>query len=247
MRLKSVVKYNISETKYSILIFYGIIAAIFVLLAVSVVSISGTNNENNFIGGAEMSSAIFLFVVGLNSFKNNYLFLSTNGITRKAQFYGFLISSLLFVAVMGAIDTAYGNIINQFVNYRPMFSQIYGDWIAEVLRPLGVIISFLWSSVLYLFALVLGYFITTLYYRMSKMLKIIVSVGVPVLFTMILPAIDAAFTNGKIYGWIGDLFLLLGGFKNGVNPLIGIISLVVGIALLSGLAYLLVRKAPVKE
>jgi len=247
MRLKSVVKYNISGMKYSILIFYGIIVAVMVFLVVSMGVIMVKSNSVNFVGGAEMASAIFLFVAGLNCFKQNYLFLSTNGITRKAQFYGFIFSSLPIVAVMGAIDTAYGNILSEFINYNSMFSQIYRGFALETSRLLIILTGFVWSVALYLFAMLLGYFITTLYYRMSKMLKIIVSVGVPVLFIYVLPAIDAVANNGKIYGWIGKLFLSLGGLRNGYNPLIGIISLLIGSAILAGLAFLLVRKAPVKQ
>ncbi len=246
MRLKSVVKYNISEMKYSILIFYGIMAALFIILGVSIVSISSNGNVVDFGGGgAEIASAIFLFVCGLNSFKQNYLFLLTNGITRKGQFYGFLVSSLLIASIMGAIDTAYGNILRVIMDYETIFRLIYSGFASDTSTPLVLLMGFVWSAALNLFAMVLGYFITTLYYRMSKMLKIIVSVGFVALILNILPAIDQMFNDGKIIRWIGRLFFTLAGVNH--NPFIAEISLVVGIALLSGLAYFLVRRAPVKE
>lgn len=246
MRLKSVVKYNISEMKYSVLIFYVIIAAIMMLITVAVVGISSNGNVIRFGGGGvEIASAIFLFVCGLNSFKPNYLFLSTHGITRKAQFYGFLISSLLIALIMGAIDTAYGNILREFVDYETMFRQIYSGFVSDTVNPLVLLLGLVWSAALYFFAMVLGYFITTLYYRMSKMLKIIVSVGFVALILNILPALDQTFNDGKIISWIGKLFLTLAGVKT--TPLIAVISLVVSIAIFSGLAYFLVRRAPVKE
>lgn len=246
MRLKSVVKYNISETKNSILVFYGIMVAVIVLLGISFVSLD-SNGTASFVGGAEMASAIFLFVVGLNSFKQNYLFLSTNGITRKTQFCGFLISALPIASVMAAIDTIYGNILAQFINYNSMFYQMYKGWVIGTSKPIIILTGFVWSAALYLFALTLGYFITTLFYRMSRLLKIIVSIGVPTLFLTVLPGIDSVVTNGKIYGWFGGLFLSLGGLKNGSNPFIAVISLLVEMAILAGLAYLLVRRAPIKE
>jgi hypothetical protein len=194
-----------------------------------------------------MASTIFLFVVGLNSFKQNYLFLSANGITRKAQFYGFLITSLLVALVMSIIDTSYGSILSEFVNYKSMFYQTYEGGVTGLSKPLITLMSFVWNAALYLLALTLGYFITTLYYRMSKILKIIVSIGVPALFFTILPIIDSIVTGGKIYRWIGELLLSMAGTRNGYNPLIAVVSLVMGSVVLVGLAFLLVRRAPVKE
>jgi len=247
MRLKSVLKYNISETIRSMLVFYGVMVAVLVFFVVSMGVVMIKSDGVSFAGGAEMASAIFLFVLGLNSFKQNYLFLSSNGITRKAQFYGFLISSLPVVAVMGAIDTAYGNILGEFINYNAMFSQMYNGFVLDTPKPFILLIGFVWSAALYLFAITLGYFITTLYYRMSKLLKIIISVGVPMLFFTVLPGIDSVVTGGKIYGWMGELFISLAGLKNGSNPFVAVISLLIASAILAGLAFLLVRKAPVKE
>lgn len=243
MRLKSVVKYNISEMKNSVLIFYGIIAAILILTVFSLVKLAN-NNVDGSVSGAEMASAIFLFVVGLNSFKHNYLFLSTNGITRKTSFNGFLISSLLMVVVMAVIDTVYSNILAEVIVYKPMFSQIYTGWVADVSKPLFILMGFVWSLALYLFAIFLGYSITTLYYRMSKMLKIIVSIGVPAMLFTILPGIDAIFNNGRMYRWFGKIFIILAG--NGENPFVAIASMLIGTIILAGLAYLLVRRAPIK-
>jgi len=244
MRLKSVVKYNISEKKYSILIFYGVIVAIMALIACSQIFLTQENSQSS---GFEFPTIIFLFVIGLNSFKQNYLFLSTNGITRKEQFYGFLISSIPIVIVMGAIDTVFGNLSMEVVNYDSLFNMIYKGWVIETAKPLIILMTFVWSMAVYLFAIVLGYSITTLYYRMSKLMKIIVSIGVPALFFNILPIIDAVVTDGKVFGWFGEVFTLLAGLKNGYNPLIGIISLFLGTLVLAGLAFLLVRRVPVKE
>lgn len=245
MRLKAVVKYNISELKNSILIFYCIISVIVILFGFSVAV--DKNGGRSSLGGADMATAIFLFIVGLNSFKQKFLFLSANGITRKAQFYGFIISAIIISIFMGAIDTAYGNILSGFFNYNPGFHQLYRGWVEAVPKVQTILTGFLWSTVLYFFELMLGYTITTLYYRMTKILKIIVSISVPVLLFTVFPGIDSVLTNGKIYGWIGGFLLALGGLKNGINPFIGVLSLLVESIILAGLAYLLVRRVSLKE
>jgi len=68
---------------------------------------------------------------------------------------------------------------------------------------------------------------------------------VPVLFTMVIPAIDLGVNNGRLVEWFGKLLIMLAG--NGSNPYIAVVSLMIGAAILAGLAYLLVRRAPVKE
>lgn len=246
MRLKSVVKYNIYEMKNAIMIYYIVIAAIMVLL--SVMLANGTVNigydDSGFISGAE-ASAIFLFVCGLNSFKQNYLYLSTNGITRKAQFWGFLISSCIVAAGMAAIDTATTNILNIFMNYRPMFYQFYEDFALESSQLINTVMDFIWSTVVYLLALVIGYFITTLYYRMSKMLKIIVSVGVPALFMIGSPILTIYLVKE---GFIDEFYKVIELFVRGNGkPALAVIIMLIETAVVAGLSYLLVKRAPVKE
>ncbi|PYG87249.1 hypothetical protein LY28_02154 [Ruminiclostridium sufflavum DSM 19573] len=247
MRLKSVVKYNIYDTKNAVLIYYIIIAAIMGLLAFTLKADAvniGSSNEIGFVSGAE-ASAIFLFVCGLNSFKRNYLYLSTNGITRKAQFYGFLISSVIIAAVMSAIDTGTANVINIFIDYNPMFYQAYTEFAAEASQLAVIMMSFLWNTVNYMLALASGYFITVLYYRMSKLLKIIVSVGVPALFIIGSPVLSVFLIKA---GYLDKLTAVLKFLTNGNgNPSMGVIIALAETVIVAILAYLLVRRVPVKE
>lgn len=246
MRLKAVVKYNLSDLKNSILIFYFIVAAVLALLSISYTNMV-SHNINGSVGGVEMASVIFLFIIGLNSFKPNYYFLSAHGITRKGQFCGFLLSMIPVAGIMAIIDTAISNILAKFINYNSMFFQIYGQLEAGANSISSILVTIIWSMALYLFAVILGYFITTLYYRMTSLLKVIVSIGVPAIFIIIIPTVDTQLNNGKFLRWTGETIALLGGVKNSGRPMIAVISLIVEAVVLAALAYLLVRKAPVKE
>jgi hypothetical protein len=247
MRLKSVIKYNIYDIKNGVLIYYVVIAAIMGLLAftqqIRIVNI-GSSDDIGFVSGAE-ASAIFLFVCGLNSFKQNYLYLSTNGITRKAQFYGFLSSSAIVAAAMAFIDTASTNILNVFIDYRPMFYQIFKGFTAESSQFLITLMNFLWSTSVYLLAFVIGYFITTLYYRMSRMLKIVVSVGVPALLIIGSPILVSYLYKSSYLNEFSAVIKFLAD-GNG-NPNVSVIISVLETAIIAGFSYLLVRRAPVKE
>jgi hypothetical protein len=246
MRLKSIVKYYFSDIKNSVIIFYLIIAAIAMLIGCSVTFATESNVEGT-IGGGEMATVIFVFIVGLNSFKQNFLFLSVNNIPRTRQFQGFVLSALAVSGIMAAVDTTYASILSEFVNYSSAFMQIYGDWITQTSKPFVIATSFIWSTVLYMAAITGGYLITSLYYRMIKLLKIIVSIGVPVMLSIVLPAVDATLAGGRIGKWLQEVLLVVGGLGNGINPYIAVLSLVVGTAVVAVLSFLLVRKAVVKE
>ncbi len=245
MRLKSVVKYYISDIKASVAIFYIIMAVVISMIGIAVNVTTGEGES--FSGGGEMASMIFLFIAGLNSFKQSFLFLSVNSIPRKLQFKGFLLAALAVCGTMAAIDAAYSNIFSLFIDYRSTFLQLYGEWAAGTSGAVVVLVTFLWNITVYISAYIGGYLITNIYYKMSKIIKIIVSIGVPVWFTIILPIIDASITHGRIYKFIGDIFLVFGGLKYGVNPYIPVLSLTVEAAVVAILCFLLVRTATVKE
>jgi hypothetical protein len=246
MRLKSVVKYNLSEMKNGILIFYGVILLIFVLFTISVVNLSRMDSHSS-LSGIEIASAIFLFVSGISFFKQNFLFLSANGVTRKTQFSGFIISSVIISLIMAAIDTVYGNVIPEFENYRPLFRQVYSDFVKTESKFAAIFIGFVCTATLYLLMTAFGYLIRTLYYRMSRTLKIVVSVGVPALYSVILPVLDFKFTKGKVSMGIMQFFCTVSGLNGQTNPYITILFDIACTVIMLCLAYLLVRRAPLKE
>ncbi|HEX2924810.1 MAG TPA: hypothetical protein VHP38_00880 [Ruminiclostridium sp.] len=238
MRLKIATKYIFSEMKYPILIFYGIILVMSILFSVSL------TYEHSSFNGMEMISAIFLFILGLNSFRKNYLFLLTNGISRKTQFKGFILAIILITAGMTAIDMVIGLIWGQLAEYNSAFDQTYHMTLHS---PGNVFTAFLWSMSLLLFTLSSGYFITTAFYRMPKIVKIFIAIGIPVFFTLILPAIAFRFFSKSFilmfFNVIGTLFGVHGGYRP-MNAVATFLALTVIFLVFS---YLLIRRAPVKE
>lgn len=245
MRIKAVVKYFLSEIKTAVGIYYLIMLAVTTLIGYSIILTLG--HDKSFVGGGEMASLIFLFVAGLSSFKQNFLFLSTNNVPRRTQFKGFLLAALILCGAMAFIDTSYSIIAVQFVDYRSAFYQMYGEWYIQAFILVKIAVNFLYNLALYLLSYLGGYFITNLYFRMNKMLKIIVSIGVPVIFTIILPALESAVTKGRIFSFLGDVLLVLSGLKGGVNPYIAMLSLTGGAAVAAGLCFLLLRSAVVRK
>ena len=157
-------KYQMDGMKWSLIVFYGVIAALLVLMGISMTIVTREHNQFS-VGGLEMASIIFIFVTGLNSFKTTFHMLSANSISRKTMFVSYLAVIGIVAAGMAVIDTLYGAAMKMLGSYQSMFEQIYG---LETGTPALVAGGFEWRLCSYLVAGMMGYFITTLYYRMNK-------------------------------------------------------------------------------
>jgi len=256
---KTLIKYLLHDYAHTILFVY---ICIFILLALSFISnnlisarVKFTRFDSN---GFELITIITIFVIGLNSFKENFKFFSANGVSRKTQFCTTATALAILAVIFALIDTINCIIIKQTINLLPMFLQFYGSRfgyasmtydpsISLVLTPQILFENFLWLTFLHFFISMVGLFITTLYYRMNKGLKIAVSIAIPTVLINGVQALDAFFLGGKIGASLQSFFNAAFGFSNGYNPYIGMFSMFVFAAVFSSLAFLLARKSAVKE
>lgn len=241
--LKKAVKYQSNQMKKSIIIYYGIMFLIYSVLFLTVFTHVGGAS----IAGVEVSTAIFIFILALNSFTDNFKMALQNGVSRNTLFYAYVINVIGASIIMSLVSNVTSVILKGFIQYDPMFLQIYGGkYLADSGSILKFIDGFLWTAFFYMLAAMLGYFITTFYYRMNKTLKIVVSVGVPVFFLAGIPFIEYNWTNGAIAQGTSKVmsYLLVG--PNGNNPYYFIATGIVVLMILGALSYGLVRKAVVK-
>jgi len=238
MRFLSAWKYHLAGIKWPLIIFYSVMAALLVLMGISL-TVANRQNIQMSAGGLEMASIIFVFIVGLNSFSQAFLMFSANGVSRKTMFLSFLAMLGVMAAGMAVIDSAYGLIMKTAGNYQSMFEQMYG------FRNTTIIGGFLWRFCSYLAAGMTGYLITTLYYRMNKPVKLLVSIGVPVLLLIGMPALDNALWGGAVSEAAGRFFAWSSGVSTG-SPGLGMISDIVFSVVLGMLSYITLRRAPVK-
>lgn len=246
MKFNSAFKYQISGMKRPLIIFYIIIYA---LLAISILQRLIWTNSNITISGSglEVSSMIFLFVCGLNSFKSTFNMFLVNGVSRRTMFKSYAAMIAPIAAGMALIDSLNSLLMASLVNYSSFFHQMYHARYGTGLSVQTIAEGFLWMFAIYMVFAMLGFFITTIYYRMKKPVKLLVSIGVPVFFFMVLPYADAAIFNGGIYRAIGRFFAKAGGFLDGHNPYIAVLSSLIALVLLGALSFLAMRRATVKE
>jgi hypothetical protein len=252
MNLKSVVKYQILDGKIAIPVFYLVVLCVMALLLVSVSEIGEGSSAS--ISGLEMASIIFLFIVGLNSFRETFRMMMQNGVSRKTMFKGYIFTALVLSVGMSVINMVLlwiGKAMtaaNHNVVYTSLLEQLYAPRYSgsvDSIRP--VLEGLLFMICLSIAAMMFGYFITAMYYRLTKAGKIAVSVGVPAVLIVGLPIFDAVVTNGLIYRATRQLVSFAFGFQNGCNPYFAIVSSLLVSGLLAVISWLLVRKAVIKD
>ena len=242
MRLKPALKYQLSSVKWPIIIYYIVIYALMILMGIS--RTFDTTNFSITFGGLDGASIIFLFVVGLNAFKSNFHMFVANGVSRKTMFFSFIASVGIICAGMALVDSINALIISQFVNYQPVVMQLFDSrYIDSGLRMYTE--GFLWMFFSYVSSLMLGYFITTGYYRMNKPVKLIVSIGVPVLVFIILPILDNVLFDHQLTYAFRNISAFCSGQSTG-SPYVAMACRTVSAAITGFLAYLLARRATVK-
>ncbi|GAB1476483.1 hypothetical protein MASR2M70_13170 [Bacillota bacterium] len=256
MNTQKVIKYQINEFKTSMLVFVLVIVGIMLLIGISMVNINMTVNGevSSTMGGMEMGIVIFLFIVGLNSFRENFRFMIQNGVSRKTMFKGLVISTAIIALAMSLINVVILVVGKAFaeatdgLTFMGSFEQIYGMRYAGG----GNDLQLAFEGLLFLIcisaaAMMFGVLITTMYYRLNKLAKILVSVGIPVSIIIILPLVDFTLTGGQISYAIWRFSIFAFGFQNGANPYYGMVTCLITFAVCAAISWLLMRRAPVKD
>ncbi len=251
MKFRAALKYQLSDMKRPLIIYYIIIYCLIILALVQQASMENYYDGEFSSSGIEMATVIFLFIAGLSSFKVTFHLFLANGVSRKTMFKSYITSLLLIAAGMAVIDSLNGLLFSSpghymqifYIMYKPHYGVAVGHGITAGMYLDGLI----WMLFFYAFVMMAGFFITTLYYRMNKPIKLLVSIGVPVFFFIVLPYIDTFIFKGAIFESIGYLFQKAGGFLDGYNPYMAVLSCAISFAVFGALSFLTMRKATVKQ
>jgi hypothetical protein len=242
--------YYLSDSKKSLAIFYGIIILIYILFVSTVVITHGDGT----IGGMEMSSVIFIFVLGLNSFKSSFHFGLANGVSRRTQFVSFAAAAATLGAFMAVIDIIIENVISVIFSPSPLYLSFYGARYSTLftngltfINHIQILFEqFLWSTFLYAMLAMLGFCITLIYYRSNLIVKYVVSTLPFLILLVLVPYVDKA-TNGAFIQWVGNFIARSMGFGQSINPYIALFSFLIGFGFFALCSYLLMRRAVIRQ
>lgn len=187
MKQKGAIYYQLNAMKRSVGFFYLVIILLLVLMTVfnRLFHVVG-------FGGMELATLVCIFVIGCCSFKEDFYFLIQGGVGRKTILKSQCISYAILCAGMAMADTLLASLVAlvnralDLIAYRPMLVQLY-QWEDGIFPhiPMNFMILFAANLMLYSF----GYFLAALSYRGGKAVTIGLSVGLPVSFFILFPAI----------------------------------------------------------
>ncbi|MGH4121027.1 hypothetical protein [Clostridium sp.] len=243
MRSFKLAKYNIKSSLKSIMIFYCIFITVIICISIT---------AGGSFSGIEFSSMIFLFVMGLNSFKENFYFAQANNIPRIDYFKAVVMTIMPIGIAMSILDVIINRVHNLFgicptlydMSYNNLSNlQIYTEgWIQS--NSIGTLLGTVtFLSAFYIAAFAVGLLITLIYYNCNKTMKILVSlspVGIMAIFSK-LSYNDPEFGQ-KVAEFIDNILGI--SAKNSYTAVLTFICLFL---VTMGFVYLLVRKAVVKR
>lgn len=181
MKLKQSFRYQLADYKAGILVYYCAMLGLLALFLVSTVVDTGVTVVFSGLSGF---SCIFLFICGLCSLHDMLPMHLQHGVSRRTMFQARLLVTVAVSAFMAAVDTLLSVLINLLGSPfygGSLFQQLYGR--TYYFGAVGnVLMSLVFAFVLFLLASSLGYFIITLFYRLTKPLRIALGIALAFLF-----------------------------------------------------------------
>lgn len=237
-KLKSAVLYEYSTKIRAMGIFY-LIQYLIVALIFSIIAVSAGGDE---IGSnaLEFSSVVFVSVIGVLGYKEDFKALIQNGYTRKYIFWGTICMFTLLAGTMALIDTIIGNIIHNFnINYFTVFGSLYGYG--------NIFANWLWLTVLYLMFCSLFYLAVLIINRVGKMVSLFIGVGLSCLILLVISMFRFVFSDEFVANVANFMMKAMGFMNDGTtNLFFPILSfLIIGVIFGMG-AYAVIRRTELR-
>ncbi len=200
MKTKQALKYQLHLTMKSLAIFFLFYTLAMVAVVILVTFFGGEGAEQEqIISSGDGAAIFFMLVMGIVAYRETLRFMIQHGVSRK--------ETMLASVANSAICAATISIANVLLNM--LFSAIQGDMIFRNVSELiyaysaevvtlqiiyGMFFTFLACMMFYF----IGVFITLGYYHLGRRGKYIVSIGVPMIVIVVLPALNRFVLNGAI-------------------------------------------------
>ena len=185
-KLKSAVLYEYLTKVRAIGIFY-LIQYLIVALIFAIVAICTEGKETG-SNALEFSSVVFVSVIGVLGYKEDFKALLQNGYTRKYIFGATVCMFTLLAGTLALIDTIIGNSLHYFNdNYFTLYGGIYGYG--------NVFANWLWLTALYLMFCSLFYLAVLVINRVGKTVSLLIGVGVCSIILLVIALFQFVFPH----------------------------------------------------
>lgn len=199
---------------------YAIVLIVFLFIYISIDQVG--------VNGLELNSFIYLGILGVLGFKEDFRMLIQNGFTRK---YIFLANFSLFAftaVIMSFIDALMGNVLHSISSsYFSIFGSLYG-------YGHSFFLNWVWLFLIYMLVSGLSYLVMLIINKLGKQLSVYVGITfilvcvllVPALFKFIIPK---EFADKLIEFLIRIIGFTAGNTINFIYPILALL-LIVGIS-----------------
>lgn len=238
-KLKSVIQYECMTSFRYIWIFYAIQYAINSLITL-IMGISTGTFENLGTNFLEMNTLIFVSILGVLGFKEDFKTLIQNGFTRKYIFIGTFSLFCFMSGIMALVDTVIGNVLHQFNNhYMSLYGRIYGYG--------NFIMNWLWLFFVYILFCSLMYLAVLVINKVGKITAIYLGVilgGIVLLTVALFRYVLSAKVISSIIAFVTKA---MGFMADGtINYLFPALTLFILAAILGSCSYAVIRRTELK-
>ncbi len=227
-KLKSIIRYEcVTSFKY-IWVFYAIQYTI-VFLTLSIVAV-------NVFGGLELNSMVYVGVLGVLGFKEDFKMLIQHGFTRKYIFVATLALFAFISALLALVDTVMGYLFYYNVHgYHALYGNNYGYE--------NGFLNFLWLFMLYMLTCSVAYFVVLTINNMGKIKSLFMGVALTCVIALV-SGLYIKVVSEEMKSAIGGLVLLLMGLpmNGGTQPLVPILTMFCFWLGVSACSYVVLRR-----
>lgn len=240
-KLGTVIRYEcITSFKY-IWIFYACVFAVISIISLIAYIATGSFDQVG-TNALEVNSMVYVGILGVMGFKEDFKMLIQNGFTRK---YIFLSTFSLFAfvsAIMALVDTVLGIVLHALSGrYFSLFAGLYG-------YEHTAVINWLWLFLVYMLVCCLFYLIILVVNKIGKtsavytgiILGLIVILIIPAIFRFLLPK---EFTDKIMEYALKGIGFMTDGSINFINP-VALLILLAGIFSIA--SYFVIRRTELK-
>lgn len=211
MKIKPMLKYQIKGMTRNYFIVMGVVL---LLIIVSAIVAASTGNMG-MLGGMEFTTIIYLLIASINCYGEELKLCIQNGASRRTFYTSTALCVIITAAVAGLGDTilsVIGNLCesteNAF-NFASSYEQAFIDDYMNYSSPdlFDYVKGFILRFGGYAAVIGFGKFVGSVYYRLSNVWRIIVTVGAYFMVFVIMPLLDWLYFDYTISGVIADVLV----------------------------------------
>lgn len=237
--LKSIIQFECATNFKYVWIFYAIQYALVAFITIIIGLVMGTFKDVG-TNCLEMNTLIYIGILGVLGFKDDFKMLIQNGFTRKYIFIATLSMFGFISGTMALIDTIVGNLIHHFnSSYSTLYGGIYGYD--------NPFMNWLWLFLFYATFCCLLYLIILVINKTGKNVSIILGVVFGGIVLLIVALFRYVFTGETIHNILEFLMKAMGLMADGtINYIFPAITLFLLLAILGAGSYAIIRRTELK-